>query len=139
MISLGIIAAVFIAANIYFIAADPALWLDSVASPVIDSMFPLGVGIIALVMSGVVDIRNPLIFTVLESIILICAVIWYWRYVRKYPEAGPVLAVLPVFFAWRGLWCYFFYVTIIIFAGMLVKNVENYFVIPNSIGNPASP
>ena len=40
---------------------------------------------------------------------------------KKYPVAGPVLSVFPLFFAWRSLWTYFFYVTIITFAMMLMR------------------
>ncbi len=119
-ISLGVIAAIFVAANAYFIAMDPKLWLESVVSPMTDTMFPLGVGLVSLVIGGFVDIQSSLPFAVLECLVFIGAVAWYFRYSRRYPYAGLVLAVLPMFFAWRSLWCYFFYVTIIICAGMLI-------------------
>ena len=43
--TIGIIAGIFIAFNVYFIWQDPKLWLQSVTSPMASSMFPLGVGI----------------------------------------------------------------------------------------------
>jgi hypothetical protein len=38
-------------------------------------------------------------------------VIWYWRYGADLPEEiGLVLAVLPLFLAWRSLTTYFYFV-----------------------------
>ena len=119
--TIGIIAAIFIAFNAYFIIDDPSLWLRSIASPMTEPMFPLGVGFISLVTSGLIDMQSSLPFSILEVIVLIIAVIWYFKNCVRYPESGLVLAVLPLFFAWRSLWTYFFYIAIIILARMLLK------------------
>jgi hypothetical protein len=84
-------------------------------------LFPLGVGIITPVASGLLDIRSSLPFSIIEILVFAGGILWYFFKCKKYHEAGPVLAVLPLFFAWRSLWTYFFYVTIIIFAMMLVR------------------
>ncbi|HEX79123.1 MAG TPA: hypothetical protein G4O19_03090, partial [Dehalococcoidia bacterium] len=97
------------------------LWLTSVMSPMIDNLFPLGVGVITLVTSGIVDIQSPLIFTILELAVLGIAIVWYFRYCHRYPSIGPILAVIPLFFAWRSLWPYFFYFDLIILASILVN------------------
>ena len=121
MIMAGIIiVGVFLAANGAFIAQDPALWLDSVWAPITHEMFPLGVGIISLVTGGFVDIQSPLIFNIIEITIAVIAVIWYYFNCRRYPETGLILAVLPLFFAWRSLWGYFFYIDIIILASIML-------------------
>ena len=120
--TIGIIAAVFVVTNGYFIAKNPGLWLDSVASPMVEPMFPLGVGLITIVTGGFVHIQSSLPFTAMELIVLVGAVVWYYRNCRRYPEAGLMLAVLPLFFAYRSLWTYFFYVTIIILSRMLIKS-----------------
>jgi len=43
------------------------------------------------------------------------------RYCLRYPHTGPLLAVLPLFFAWRSLWPYFFYADVIILAAIIVN------------------
>ena len=67
----AVIGGVFIAVNAWFIAGDPRLWLTSILAPVIDDMFPLGVGFISLVSGGVLDVRSPTIFSLVEFSILV--------------------------------------------------------------------
>jgi Glycosyltransferase family 87 len=119
---LGIIAAVFVATNGYFIAKDPALWLQSIAAPMTEPMFPLGVGFVSLITGGFINIQTSLPFSIAEILVLIGAALWYVRYCRRYPDAGPILAILPLFFAWRSLWTYFYYVAIIVLARMLIQD-----------------
>ena len=131
---LGVIVGVFVACNLPFIIADPSLWLKSVLSPMSDPMFPLGVGLINLVTSGIVNIQSSLPFTVLELMAMIGGIAWYWRNCRRAPHAGLILAVLPLFFAWRSLWPYFFYVGMIAFAGVCSGHLEE-----NETGRLAAP
>jgi hypothetical protein len=123
--AIGIITAVFIATNGYFIAKAPSLWLQSITSPMVEPMFPLGVGVISLVTSGYVNIQTSLPFTITEVIVLIGAVLWYLRYCKQYPDVGPILAILPLFFAWRSIWTYFYYIPIIVLARMLSRDENN--------------
>ena len=118
---LAIVAGVFLVTNVPFIMSDPKLWLASIMAPMTDNLFPLGVGIITLVTGGILDIQSSLIFSVLELFIGGLAVIWYFRYCLRYPHTGPLLAVLPLFFAWRSLWPYFFYADVIILAAIIVN------------------
>jgi uncharacterized membrane protein len=120
--TLGVVAGLFAVLNGYFIWKNPLLWLDSIAAPMAQPMFPLGVGIITLVTSGIVNIHSSLPFTAIELLAIIGAVVWYARNCRKYPDAGPLLSVLPLFLAWRSLWTYFFYIDIIIMARMLLTS-----------------
>ena len=124
---IGIIAAVFFSFNAYFIVSDPSKWLQSIASPMAEPMFPLGVGIISLVTGGLLNIQTSLLFSTLELVVLVTGIIWYIRNCLKFPEAGIILAVLPLFFAWRSLWTYFFYVAVIILARILVNEPEQSF------------
>ncbi len=117
---IAIVAGVFLAANLPFIFADHKLWLDSITSPMTDPLFPLGSGLITLVTSGVLDIHATLPFAILEGIVFITAIVWYFRYGARYPQTGPVLAILPLFFAWRSLFSYFFYVSILVLAYILI-------------------
>lgn len=121
-LTLGIIAGLFIVTNAYFIARDPALWLQSVTSPMVEPMFPVGVGVISLVTSGFIHVQTSLPFTAMELIVFIGAIVWYARNCKRFPDAGLLLAILPLFFAWRSLWTYFFYITVITMGRMLIKN-----------------
>ncbi len=116
----AIIIGVFIAANAWFFARDPALWLSSIFAPVTEKMFPLGVGVISLVTGGL-TVQSTLIFNIMEYCIFALSVIWYYFNCRRYPDTAPVLSVLPLFFAWRSLWGYFFYIDIIVLAAILIN------------------
>jgi hypothetical protein len=117
----GIMISIFLALNLPFFVGDPKLWLRSIWAPMIDPMFPIGVGIITVVTGGLMDIQSSLIFTALELSVLIAAIVWYFINCRRYPNTGPILAILPLFFAWRSLWPYFYYANIIVLAGVLVN------------------
>jgi hypothetical protein len=117
----GIVAGVFIAANIWFFASDPALWLSSIFAPVLDKMFPMGVGIVSLVTGGLVSVQSSIIFNIMEIGVFVLAIVWYFFNCRRYPDTAPVLSVLPLFFAWRSLWGYFFYIDIIVLASILIN------------------
>lgn len=120
----GVIGTIFIVTNAYFIALDPALWLKSILSPMTEPTFPLGVGIVAVVTGGLVNIQSSLPFTILEAIVFAGAIIWYIRNARRWPYAGPIISILPLFFAWRSLWSYFFYVASIMLTMMLTENED---------------
>jgi len=115
-IATGLVAGVFAAFNLPFIIAGPALWFDSVLSMMKDALFPSGWGIITLVLQGWINIQSPLLFTIMEGVVFVACIVWYWRNARRYPCLGVVLPVLPLLFAWRSLWPYFFYVDVILLA-----------------------
>ena len=118
----SIIAGIFIFTNLPFVIAAPRLWFTSMMSPMTDPMFPIGSGLITLVTSGILNIRSSLPFTILEGIVFIIAILWYFRYCRRYPQTGLVLAVVPLFFAWRSMFSYFFYVDLISLAYIMVND-----------------
>ncbi len=119
-ITFGITAVVFAVTNLPFMIEDIKLWFTSVFAPMSGKMFPAGVGIITLVTSGILDVRSPLIFDIIEFTVLAIGIIWYFRYYNRYKYMGPLLAILPLFFAWRSLWPYFFYTGLIILASILL-------------------
>jgi uncharacterized membrane protein len=121
---IALIAGIFVITNLPFATGNWQIWFNSVTSPMTDLMFPSGLGLITLVTSGIVKLRSSLPFTILEAISFIVAVGWYFKYCRKYPQTGPLLAVVPLFFAWRSLFPYFFYVDLISLAYIMV-NEEN--------------
>jgi hypothetical protein len=112
---------VFLALNFPFIVRDPGLWMRSIMAPVADRFFPMGVGPVTLVISGYLDWLNPAIFTAMEITVLAGLLIWYWLNARRYPLASIVLAVIPLFFAWRSSWWYFFYFDLILLAAAAME------------------
>ena len=50
------------------------------------------------------------LYAALEAITLVASLVWYWRRGKESPEMAFVLAVLPLFFAWRSLTTYFYYI-----------------------------
>jgi hypothetical protein len=118
----GVIAGVFLITNLPFIIEGPKLWLASVMAPMMDNMFPTGSGIVSFVLSGFVDIRSSLVFGIIEAIVLIGGAIWYYRRCAKYPHTGLILAILPLFFAWRSIQSYFFCVDIVLLAAIILES-----------------
>jgi uncharacterized membrane protein len=114
VLGLALVAVVFAVFNLPFIMAGPSLWFDSVISSMKDPLFPSGWGVVTLVLQGWINIESPLFFTILEASVFIAVITWYWRNARRYPYMGIILPVLPLFFAWRSLWPYFFFIDIIL-------------------------
>jgi len=125
MLVTSIAAGIFVVANVPFMVSDLKLWFSSVFTPMNSQMFPLGVGLVTLVTGGIVDIRSPFIFDILEFAVLALGTLWYFRYYNKYSQLGPVLSMFPLFFAWRSLWPYFFYTGIIVLALILDEQQLN--------------
>jgi hypothetical protein len=85
-------------------------------------MFPVGSGLVSLITSGLVNIQSSLPFTILEGLTFIAVILWYLKYGSRYPQTGPLLAILPLFFAWRSMYSYFFYADLIALAYILTNN-----------------
>ncbi|MBN1367299.1 MAG: hypothetical protein JW967_05190 [Dehalococcoidales bacterium] len=127
LLSAAVLAGVFVALNLYFIIQYPGLWLHAILSPMSPDMFPLGGGYITLVTGGFVPAGSSLPFTIAEVTVFIGCIIWYYFNAEKYPHTGPILAILPLFFAWRSIWNYFFYVDLVMLAGLLADDAAKAF------------
>lgn len=106
---LSITGAVMLVFNLPFVLWDAHAWIAGVMAPISDPMFPMGVGIVGLVGSPLVHtyMASP-IYSVLEYLVFYpFCLLWYWRLCKAHPEAAMLLAVLPLFFAWRSLPSYF--------------------------------
>ncbi len=101
--------ALFAAINAPFVINNPRAWLAGVLAPQLDPMFPLGNGLIRLSLSGVAPLAPAAVYTALELLALIGALLWYWRNCLRAPALGYVLAMAPLFFAWRSLTTYFYF------------------------------
>jgi hypothetical protein len=121
--SLVMIGATFVLINSPFIIADPRAWLTGVFAPIMHPLFPFGVGI-----SSFATLSNTpapkAIFTALECIAFIVALAWYYRNCRKAPQTGLLLAIIPLFFAWRSVFAYFVTIPLLVFGATLIEEYK---------------
>jgi len=89
-----------------------------------DPLFPAGLGIVSLVIGGFVDIRSPLPFTILEGVVFVGALFWYYRHCRVYPQVAPLLAMFPLFFAWRSQPAYFMNMDLLVLAAVMQEEAS---------------
>lgn len=104
--------AVFTLINGPFILNNPRAWLAGVLAPQVDPMFPLGNGIVGLSVSGLLPLAPSMVYSVLFGLAIIVCIVWYGRFGRDMPEVAMLLAVLPLFFAWRSLTTYFYFIAL---------------------------
>jgi hypothetical protein len=107
---LGGAAAIFLAINLPFVLTAPHAWLEGILAPQVEPMFASGTGLIRLSLAGVLPLAPQGVYAALEAITLVASLVWYWRRGKDSPEMAFVLAVLPLFFAWRSLTTYFYYI-----------------------------
>ena len=105
---LAIAAAIFALTNLPFVVHDPQAWLAGIMTPVIEPMFARGAGLIFLFTNGGLPLLPMFVYSALEAIAGIICLVIAWRTRRTSPELGAVLAIVPLFFAWRSLFSYFF-------------------------------
>ncbi|MBV9228402.1 MAG: DUF2029 domain-containing protein [Chloroflexi bacterium] len=118
---LTIAGSLALAINLPFIVWNPQAWLAGIMAPVADPMFPMGVGLINLSITHLLPFLSSWVYTGLEGTAMLCALVWYWRICRKHPEAAMLLAVIPLFFAWRSLPSYFYCAAYPLFILMAAK------------------
>ncbi len=93
--------------NLPFMLWNFHAWLAGVMAPVADPMFPTGVGIITLSTAHLLPYFPTWLYTCLEAGAMLVMFRWYWSLCRKRPQAALLLAMLPLFLAWRSLPSYF--------------------------------
>ncbi len=118
---LFIAGSVALVINLPFILWDPHAWTAGVLAPIADPMFPMGVGIINLSVTHLLPFFPGWVYSALEGGSMLFSLVWYWRICRKHPEAAMLLAVIPLFFAWRSLSSYFYCAAYPIFILMTAK------------------
>lgn len=115
----GIVAAVYLVLNGAFIMESPSAYLTSIAGPMTDPMFPLGIGIIALFVSNVAPMLPKIAFSVAEILAWAGGIAAFVRWRVLGPAAIAGLGALPLFFAWRSLVNYFYLVPLLALAVVL--------------------
>ena len=103
MIALG----AFLLPNLPFLLASPAAWWSAVWLPLTEPLFPLGIGLVALAKGHVTPYTSAALYTTLEVMALLACLWAQWRWRERLGEAIPLLALIPLFFAWRSLPNYF--------------------------------
>jgi hypothetical protein len=94
--------------NLPFILWNSHAWIAGIMAPMADPMFPMGVGIISLSTTSLLPFFPPMVYEIFELGAMLVTLLWYWRICKVRPEAAMVLAIIPLFFAWRSLSSYFF-------------------------------
>ena len=112
-------AAVFVGTNLPFILWHPADWLAGVLTPLVEPMFPRGAGIVFLATNGGWQLLSSNAYLVLEVAAMAVCLVVAWRTRRSSPEIGVALAIIPLYFAWRSLFSYFFLVPLFALAGLV--------------------
>ena len=112
---LSIVGAIALAINLPFILWNAHAWLASVLAPVADPMYPSGAGVVALGLTPLFPLLPSAVYTALEALAMLLCIAWYWRICKSRPEAAMLLAMLPLFFAWRSLPSYFYCVALPLF------------------------
>jgi len=113
---LGIAGAIFAVTNAPFVVADPRAWVLGVLTPLLEPMFPRGAGAVFLSTSGAIPLLPSVVYAGAELAAFAVCLAVAWRTRRTSPELGAVLAVVPLYFAWRSLFSYFFLLPLFAFA-----------------------
>ena len=109
--------------NLPFILWNFHAWAAGVMAPMADPMFPDGVGIIGLSTTPLLPFFPQMVYDVLELAAMLVALLWYWRICKERPEAAMVLAIIPLFFAWRSLSSYFYCAAFPLFMLMVARTL----------------
>jgi hypothetical protein len=112
-------AAVFGVTNLPFALWHPADWLAGVLTPVNAPMFPRGAGLIFAATNGDVPLWSANAYLAMEVLAMLVCLAIAWRARHSSPELGIALALIPLFFAWRSLFSYFFLIPLFAFAGLM--------------------
>jgi len=115
---LGIATGLFAITNLPFIVHDAQAWILGILTPLVEPMFPRGSGLIFLFTNGDLPLLPSIVYAVAEVVAGIVCLVVAWRSRRTSPELGAVLAIVPLYFAWRSLFSYFFLLPLFAFAAV---------------------
>jgi hypothetical protein len=114
----GITAAIFAVVDAPFVLWDPQAWIAGILTPVAQPMFSRGAGLVILGAGGVLPLFPPLVYSAMEAAAGLVVLVSVWRTRRTSPEIGLVLAMVPLYFAWRSLFSYFFLLPLFAMVGV---------------------
>ena len=122
---LTIAGSLFFAFNLPFILWNPQAWFTGIMTPLNRDMFAMGVGIVDLSITHLIPYMPQSVYSVLEALAMLGSLVWYWRICRKHPEAAMLLAVVPLFLAWRSLPSYFYCAAFPLYILMVARPMPN--------------
>jgi hypothetical protein len=102
-----ILLASFLLPNLPFILMSPGPWLTSLFLPMSDPLFPLGIGAVALSVGHLVPYAPTWIYAALEGASLVGVMYCVARFRHTLGDAVLLLAIVPLFFAFRSSTDYF--------------------------------
>ena len=102
-----IVAAAFLLPNLPFLLINPRAWLASVFLPVTGALFPQGMGLVALSLGRFLPGWPPLFYAGAELLAFAGALWLFVRYRGALRESALLLALAPLFFAFRSPANYF--------------------------------
>jgi hypothetical protein len=111
--------ALFAVVNAPFALWHPADWIAGLLTPVTLPMFPRGAGLVFLSTTGGLPLLSAYAYLAMEAVAMLVCLVIAWRARRSSPEIGIALALIPLFFAWRSLFSYFFLIPLFAFAGLV--------------------
>ena len=114
----AIAVATFLAFNAPWLVADPGAWVAGVLTPVAEPMFARGAGLVFLGTNDVGPLLPNLAYLAVEVVSFVAVLVVAWRERARSPELGVVLAIVPLFFAHRSLFSYFFLLPLFALAGL---------------------
>ncbi len=117
-------AATFLAFNAPWLVADPGSWVAGVLTPIAEPMFARGAGVVFLGTNGLGPLLPNAAYLALEAAAFAAALVVAWRERARSPELGVILAVMPLFFAHRSLFSYFFLLPLFALAGLARQPVR---------------
>jgi uncharacterized membrane protein len=97
----------FLLPNLPYLIASPGAWFQSLWLPVAEPFFPYGNGLVTLSIGHLLPYAPPLLYALLEGAALVGALGSAARWRAWIGEATLLLALLPLFFAFRSLANYF--------------------------------
>lgn len=97
----------FLVPNLPFLIASPREWFASLWLPMSEPLFATGMGIITLPIGSMLPYGAPLVYALLE-LVAMAALLWvYARWRVRVGDAILLLALVPLFFAFRSPPTYF--------------------------------
>ena len=114
----AVATATFFVFNAPWLVSDPGGWVAGVLTPVAEPMFPRGAGLVFLGTNGVGPLLPNLVYAVAEAAAFVACLVVAWRERERSPELGVLLAAVPLYFAHRSLFSYFFLLPLFALAGL---------------------
>lgn len=97
----------FLLPNGPFLVASPLAWFTSLWLPISEPLFPQGMGVIALSLGHLLPFGPPALYALLEVAALGVTLVIAIRFRRQLGAGVLVLALIPLFFAFRSIPSYF--------------------------------